>query len=327
MPANVSRRGFNKLVGAAVLGAFAENRTALGDPIDPQIAIVLEDRYLRCEFSRETGALVSFLAKKSGWLIQRRAELGVSFRLLVPLPDRRDNFILGHRQRLVSVEQPSNTRLHLTWKDLQSEHGGQLPITFTSVVKLENGSLTFSGEVVNGSDLTIETVDYPYLGDLNAPKTGPRLRAMCQRYDNLETTEIHPHFANEKGYWGTDSPTKTFDASNSLFCLIQGDREGLYVEMQDPSIPYFLQYTFEMHPGVLSNLAPFSSNGAPEIGDVHLVPSGDSISGLPVHLEFRTCHFPFIKGRSSKTLAPIRLRPYQGDWHAGVDVYKDWRAS
>lgn len=327
MPSSVSRRVFNKLVGAVFLGAIAESRPVLGDPIPQQGEIVLEDPYLRCEFSRETGALVGLLSKKSGWLIQRRAELGVSFRLLAPLPDRRDNFILGHRQRLVSVEQSSNTELRLTWKDLQSEHGGQLPITFTSVVKLENGSLTFVGEVVNGSDLTIETVDYPYLGDLNAPQTGSRLHAMCQRYDNLETTEIHPHFANEKGYWGTDFPTKTFDASNSLFCLIQGDKEGLYVEMQDSTVPYLLQYTFEMHPGVLSNLAPFSSVGAPETGDVHLIPPGDSISGHPVHLEFRTCHFPFINKHTSRNLAPVRLRPYQGDWHAGVDVYKDWRAS
>lgn len=327
LPANVSRRVFNKLVGSAVLGAIAENRTAFGDQINPHGKIILEDQSLRCEFSRETGALVGWLAKESGWLIQRRPELGISFRLLAPLPDRRDNFILGHRQRLVSVEQPSNTQLRLTWKDLQSEHGGRLPITFTSVVKLEDGDLTFAGEVVNGSDLTIETVDYPYLGDLNAPKTGPRLRAMCQRYDNLETTEIYPHFANEKGYWGTDFPTKTFDASNSLFCLIQGDEEGLYVEMQDPSVSYFLQYTFEMHPGVLSNLAPFSSVGAPENGDVHLVPPGDSINGFQIHLEFRTCHFPFIKGRTDKRLAPIRLRPYQGDWHAGVDIYKNWRSS
>jgi len=173
LPASVSRRVFNKLVGATVLGAIAESRPALGDPIHQPEEIVLEDHYLRCEFSRETGALVGLLSKKSGWLIQRRAELGVSFRLLAPLPDRRDNFILGHRQRLVSAEQSSSTKLRLTWKDLQSEHGGQLPITFTSVVNLENGSLTFVGEVVNGSDLTIETIDYPYLGDLNAPKTGP----------------------------------------------------------------------------------------------------------------------------------------------------------
>lgn len=327
MSVNISRRIFNKLAGSAVLGALADSRNAVGAPIHSQGDIVLEDEYLRCEFSRETGALVRLLAKKTGWLLQRRPELGLSFRLHAPLPDRRDNFVLGHRQRLVSVEQASNTHVELTWKNLLSEHGGRLPVTFTSTVTLTDGSLTFAAKIINDSDLTIETLDYPYLSDLTAPKASPRLQAMCQRYDNLETTEIHPHFANEKGYWGTDFPTKTFEAYNSLFCLIQGEKEGLYVEMQDPSISYFLEYAFEMHPGVISNLAPFSSVGALETGDVHLVPAGDSINGLPVHLEFRTCHFAFIKGRTTRALAPIRLQPYQGDWHAGVDVYKRWRTS
>ena len=76
-----------------------------------------------------------------------------------------------------------------------------------------------------------------------------------------------------------------------------------------------------------SNLAPFSSAGGPETGDVHLVPPQDSIAGSPVHLEFRACHFLFAQARSSRSMVPVRLRPYDGDWHAGVDVYKQWRKS
>ena len=173
---NISRRIFNKLAGSAVLGALADSRNAVGAPIHSQGDIVLEDEYLRCEFSRETGALVRLLAKKTGWLLQRRPELGLSFRLHAPLPDRRDNFVLGHRQRLVSVEQASNTHVELTWKNLLSEHGGRLPVTFTSTVTLTHGSLTFAGKIINDSDLTIETLDYPYLGDLTAPKASPRFR-------------------------------------------------------------------------------------------------------------------------------------------------------
>ena len=76
-----------------------------------------------------------------------------------------------------------------------------------------------------------------------------------------------------------------------------------------------------------SNLAPFSSAGGPETGDVHLVPPQDSIAGSPVHLEFRAYHFLFAQARSSRSMVPVRLRPYDGGWHAGVDVYKQWRKS
>ncbi len=43
------------------------------------------------------------------------------------------------------------------------------------------------------------------------------------------------------------------------------------------------------------------------------VPRQDEISGLPVHLEFRTCHFIFVQPHS---LVPVVLRGYNGDWQA-----------
>ena len=323
----INRRRFNGLSCLATLGTLTPGKNLLSERAIPGGAVVLEDEHLRCEFDSQTGALTRLLDKESGWLIQRRPELGISFRLHAPLRNRRDNFVLGKNQRLASSPQRGAHELRFTWTDLISEHGGRLPIKFSSVVTLSDGALSFSGELTNQSDLTVETIDYPYMGDLSAERGDERMLALCQRYDNLESSEIHPHFANEKGYWGTDFPTKTFESFNNLFCLVQGEGKGLYVEMRDPSQPYFLEYTFEQHPGVLSNLAPFSSVGARETGDVHLVPPEGSISGLPVHLEFRTCHFVFAKPKATKSLATIRLQPYKGDWHAGADLYKGWRKS
>jgi len=41
-----------------------------------------------------------------------------------------------------------------------------------------------------------------------------------------------------------------------------------------------------------------------------------------VHLEFRLCHFIFAKPHSTTQLVPVVLRCYQGDWHEGVNLYK-----
>ena len=46
-------------------------------------------------------------------------------------------------------------------------------------------------------------------------------------------------------------PSRHSDRNRSLFCLIQAQTEGLYVEMSDPTLPYYLEYTFEQHPGVV----------------------------------------------------------------------------
>ena len=313
----MDRRTFNKLTGLAAIGALSGNlemgaEQTVAQPTASTNEVVLQDRMLLVAFDAQSGALTRMERKSPRWTIQRRPELGVSFRLFVPLPHRRDNFVLGQKQRAVEVKKISDHQVRLQWKDLISEHGGVLPMTFTAIVTLQNGTLTFDSTLVNDSPLVVETIDYPYLGDLNPPTRDTPMQSEHMWYDNLVGDGLYPHFKNEKGYWGVDFPTKTIDSKQSLFCLIQTPQQGIYVEMHDPTQPYLLQYTFEQHPGVLYDAT---------------VPREDEISGIPVHLEFRTCHFVFAQPHSTKKLAPVVLRCYSGDWHAGVDLYKQWRAT
>jgi hypothetical protein len=276
--------------------------------------VVLEDNALRAVFDTGSGALTRLEDKHTHWTIERRPELGVSFRLHAPLAKRRDNFVLGSRQHAAAVDKISDTEVRILWKDLQSEHGGVLPMSFVANVTLANGALTFSASLENRSALTVETIDYPYLGDLSAPTRDTPLHARTMWYGNLPSTELYPNFTNEKGYWGDFYPTKTLDSSRSLVCLIQAPQAGLCVLLGDPTQRYLLQYTFEQHPGVVDSVS------SP-------VPRQDEISGLPVHLEFRTCHFVFAHPHSTFRLSPIILQGYGGDWHAGIDLYRQWRKS
>jgi len=291
------------------LGAFLlAGRPALAEQV------ALEDAKLLVAFDRDSGALKHLEDKSTGWIIERRRELGISFRLHAPLPNRRDNFVLGEKQKAARVEKVSENKVILVWKNLVSEHGGVLPITFTATVTLEDGALTFDGALENNSALTVETIDYPYLGDLSAPTPDTLMHARTMWYGNLESDQIYPIFHNQKGYWGVFYPTKTFDSYRSLFCLLQAPKQGLYVEMADSSQRYLLQYTFEQHPGWVDS--------------VHeQVARRDQFSGDPVRLEFRTNAFSLCPSSFQVELAPVVVRAYQGDWHAGVDLYKQWRAT
>ncbi len=311
----MDRRTFNKLASFTALAALAET----ADLSAAQAAavtgeVVLEDDQLVAAFDPVSGALTRLERKSTRWSIQRRPALGVSFRLHAPLPNRRDNFVLGQRQRAVSVEKVAPDQLRLQWANLASEHGGVLPITFTANVTLRNGVLTFTGQLQNDSDLHVETLDYPYLGDLSAPTRSTRLTTEHMWYGNLVGDEIYPQFRNEKGYWGVDFPTKTAGTNQSLLFLIQAPDQGLYVGMHDATLPYYLEFTSEQHPGVVQSI---DSN----------VPRADEISGIPVHLEFRTCHFLFAHPHTTVQLAPVVFRTYNGDWHAGIDVYRQWRST
>ena len=157
---------------------------------------------------------------------------------------------------------------------------------------LTNSELIFEAALKNDSALTVETIDYPYFGDFNPPsRETTNLATWTMQHTNFVSDEIYPHFRNEKGYWGVDFPTKTLEAQQSLFCLLQAPEQGLYLEMDNPKAAYRMEYTFEQHPGVIS-----SANS--------LVPPEDFISALSFHFretafndETDSHHSALLQGR------------------------------
>ncbi|HEV2323913.1 MAG TPA: DUF6259 domain-containing protein [Terracidiphilus sp.] len=309
----MDRRTFNKLAGLTALAALTEN-VDMSAAQAAQVAgeIVLEDSELVAAFDPASGALTRIEHKPTRWSIERRPALGISFRMQAPMPGERANFILGPKQRAASVEKIADNKVRLVWTNLVSEHAGVLPITYTATVTLKNGELTFESTIENKSSLTVDTIDYPWFGDLNAPEPDAHMTAYHMWTGALQGQEIHPQFANNLGYWGVFYPTKTINSNQTPYCLIQSPQQGIYVAMQDPAIPYLLQYTFEQHPGTLD----WNQNE---------VPAGDKISGHAVHLVFRTCHFVYAHPDATVELGPVVVHPYSGDWHAGLDIYREWR--
>ena len=140
--------------------------------------LTLQDSRVSVTFDTTSGALTKLEHKSLHWMIERRPELGISFRLHAPLPQDRYNFVLGQKQHTSSVKKIAENKLAIEWKNLVSERGGVLPITFEATVTLENGSLTFEASLQNGSPLSIETVEYPYFGDLNPPARDSRMQLL-----------------------------------------------------------------------------------------------------------------------------------------------------
>lgn len=132
--------------------------------------ITLENDQLRARFNAENGALLSLTNRATGWELLRREALALSFRMEVPLPERHMNYIHGERQTLARYEVSADgARVTFHWQTLHSEYGGEHAIGFTGVVTLERDGLLFTGTVDNRSELTVEAVCYPCLGDLTPP--------------------------------------------------------------------------------------------------------------------------------------------------------------
>jgi hypothetical protein len=133
----MDRRTFNKLAGLTALAALTENMELSAEQAAAITGeVVLQDKDLLVAFDPASGALTRMEHKPTKWVIERRPALGISFRMHAPLPTQRTNFILGQKQRAKSVEKIADNQVQIQWSNLESQHGGVLPITFTATVTL-----------------------------------------------------------------------------------------------------------------------------------------------------------------------------------------------
>lgn len=96
-------------------------------------------------FDSHTGAIVRMESKATGWIFERRPELGVSFRMHVPLPDRRFNFLMGQKQRVKSAQQISANEIRLQWDNLKSENGAPEEI-YLAIQQTVSGAISITEE-------------------------------------------------------------------------------------------------------------------------------------------------------------------------------------
>jgi hypothetical protein len=249
--------------------------------------VTLQDEAWIATFDTDSGALTKLENKALRWNVEQRPAFGDTFQLSALTDDHKDNLVLGRKQRAVEVKKLSARQIRFQWKNLVSERGDVLPITLTGIVSLTNDALTFAATLENDSPLMVSTIDYPYLGDLNPPAKNEPLRSEHMWYGNLQSQDI--------------SKSPTVMSRQSLFCLIQSTHQGLYLEMHDPTQPYLLNFGFETR----GDLKASTNNSA--------------------RIEFHARHFVYAHPHTTRELVPVVLRGYQGDWHAGVDCYKEWR--
>lgn len=275
--------------------------------------VVLQDKQMLVSINSTTGALTQLVYTTTHWHIDRKWRGADSFRMLVPIKGRRNNWILGSMQRAADVRRVNKHTVEIQWRRLISQHAGTLPITFTATIALKGDAVTFSARVKNNSSLTIETIDYPCLDNLRPPTPAADMLMGTPWYGNLGWTELYPNFSNGEGYWGVNEPTKMLgNSSNSLWSLIQcSDRQGLYLQLDDPKITYLLEYTFVVKPGETS-------------WESAHIPRRWKVAGRRMHMEMRATHFVYAPPHQKVSLAPVVLRGYQGDWHAAADIYKKW---
>ncbi len=282
--------------------------------------LTLENKDLRLEFARETGALAGFTVKATAWEVMNRHHLGLSFQLLVPLPGRRNNPVFGEKQKASTVEVADDGQsVAFTWESVASAYGGEHPIKLEMRVTLSGKQAAFALSIDNQSEYVVETVHCPYFGDVQRPPGAEAFEAFHYGYAEAERRSLFPSFENTLGYYGFDYPVQygpdswRSGAPAVPYILLRSADAGLYVGLNEPSAELVAWHN-ELRPGYDSAIDS-------------RVPQSSSISGLDVATRFAAIHAPYIQPGESRSLTPIAVQPFQGGWQDGVDVYRRWRGS
>lgn len=279
--------------------------------------IILDAKSLKLTFSKENGALVGMEAGETGWVIHRREELGLSWRLLVPVNEElRDNPVYGEKQTLSSWERTQDG-LRFVWDGVESERAGHLSIKIVVEVRVEGEQAVWYTRVENQSPYIVESVYSPYVGDLNHPEGCDWFKGFIYNYATAQEWDIYPTFSTHEGDHSTDFPTKFplgsagAGAPCSPYFLMHDKAQGLYVGAKAHTADLVVWH-LELRPGYDSAI------------DAR-VPDQDEIGGKPVHIRFAPVHMCYLQPGESQDLTPIALQAYVGDWQKGVDIYKAWR--
>jgi hypothetical protein len=271
--------------------------------------IRLEGDGIRVGIDRGTGAVAEVVATRTGWRVQDRAALAVGFRLLIPLPGRRNNLAYGEEQAAPRVEESADgSEVELYWPEVRSRHGGVHAIGVTQRISVRGAAVVFATTIDNRSDRTVENVWAPCLGDLRAPAPDDELRSFCGSYGTASELRMWPEFENNCGYWGVDHPTQLAhrDASGGLvpvspYLLVLARGQGLYVGVAERRYD-LVSWRAELVPGHRDSIGERAPDDAA--------------------IRFSTVHVPYVAPGEVRTLTPVTLQAFEGDWHAGVDLHR-----
>jgi hypothetical protein len=282
--------------------------------------LVLRNETLQLEFDQEYGRLIGVSSADGTWHLLDRPHLGLSFQLLVPLPGRRNNPVYGAQQKLAQViVAPDSRSACFVWDKVTSLHGGEHPIRVQLDVTLTLRQAVFGMTIDNQSEFTVESAACPCLGDLQRPPKAEWFKSFLYSYATSQEWSLWPKYQNLRGYYGFDFPVQCggwspgCGAPMAPFILFRSQQQGLYMGVHRPDNELVAWHT-ELRPGYDSSI------------DSHM-PTERTLDGKDVHVRTMALHLPYIQPKEKRSLTPVTLEIYQGDWQQGVDIYTRWRSS
>ena len=285
------------------------------------MAYQLRGSSLEIRFDEENGNILSVKNLKTGLNLITESRLAESFRLFVPLPEKRGNYVYGRDQKLSGFEQDGGT-CTLTWNQVVTDEG-TLDIDVVLKVTLDdkNQEASFSIDVENRSKHVIEEVWYPVLSGINGirKKNGTKVilgdgwrGGTIKDAENMFT--YFPSLANYSMRYPFllwQYPDELSMQWTDFYNPEAG--EGVYIGSHDPSCQLTV-FFFELHPFVINRGKEFRWPGPENLED----------GKTPIGLLFSIIKLPYIEPGGRWASAEVVIKLHEGDWHQGAKRYRQW---
>ena len=278
----------------------------------------LRGSHTEVRFDKQNGNIVGLKNLKTGSELITETRLAESFRLFVPLPEKRGNHVYGKDQKLSRFEK-ENGSCTLTWNQVETDEG-KLDIDVVLKVTLDdrNQELSFSIDVDNRSQYVIEEVRYPVLAGINGIRDRSETKVILgngwragtiKKAENLFTR--FPAGAN----YSMRYPFLLFQYPDGLSMQWTDfynpkAGEGVYIGSHDESCQLTAFY-FELHPFVINRNKEFRWPTPKDVNE-------------PIGLLFSIIKLPFIESGQRWVSAPVVVKFHEGDWHRGAERYRQW---
>ena len=273
--------------------------------------MLLENEFLAVRIDKSSGAIVSFVDKKTNCEFVGEKRLAANFRICLPVEDYICNYIDGMEHTPASVEQEQN-RVRVRFSGMKSGKG-TYDIDFAYSICLQDDYIYFESELTNNTPYEISEFWFPRFGGWDKCFAGRSGRVAVPNYTYCKhNEELFVDFPGPKGL-GAEAPE--FSTNYPGMMMPWWDvynaeaNRGLYLGSHDTTMRLTTWHTY---------LFPTANGGA----DKWL--TREQACGQPVGLVFSCVRYPFIKNGETFASGRFIMRVHDGDWHDGSQFYREW---
>ncbi len=284
--------------------------------------LCLENDCYRLELDAANGSVLQFRDKIGDLDLITEPRLADNFRLLLPLPDMRANYILGMEQQLTAADKTaSGMKLH--WAGPLRNERGEFDLDVTIGIELAGEEIQFRCEVRNGTPHQLSEVWYAMIGGMRGFGRGEEAKdteVLLPRDTKAWRQPIFRDFGNTRGQMlGMLGGEHSFGYPGFM-CMPWMSmfhpklKRALYTAALEET-PRVKAIRFALEPGLAEKRADGNWPRPDEVGD------------LPLGLTMNWVHFPFTKPGEMFTSAPVVMRCHDGGWRESAELYRKWFTS